>query len=147
MTDKQMKHMTPAQAAEKAIRKTLERIIDDPTIGYLCGCGTSTWSFLTEAYAMLQCVPVEDVRKNCIPKNAKDPRETYDSKTEGIGVASPTHFEVEEFDELEDARMLLEKYQDLCAEFAKEECATSPHLATSQQHFDALRLKLERTAK
>ena len=149
MTDKQMAHMTPAQSAEKAIRKTLERIIEEPTIGYLCGVGTSTWSFLTEAYAMLQGVPVEDVRKNCIPKNAKDPRESYFSAVDGMGAmgASATHFDPDDYEELEEGRLLLEKYQDLCARFASAECVTSPHLANSHQHFEAIERKLTKESE
>jgi len=152
MTEKQMAHMTPAQAAEKAIRKTLERIIEDPTIGYLFGVGTSTWSFLSEAYAMLQGVPVEDVRKNCIPKNAKDPKETYapvpENSSNNFGEG---HIPREGCpicgNDVEGARDLRDAVKDLVAIHASHLTPGPCHLASNQQLIAALREQLERAAK
>lgn len=75
MTDIQMEGQTAEQQAKKAIAHTLQQIRDNPSIGWYLGFGSQTFSLLTEAAATLWSEPLETVRRNFMPRNAKNPRD------------------------------------------------------------------------
>lgn len=84
-TDTQMDGKAPETQAGIAIRQTLERIRDNPTVGFCLGVGTQTFALLTEAAATLGGRPVEEVRTHYAPCNAQDPHAARPHRCDNCG--------------------------------------------------------------
>jgi len=62
-THTQMDGLFPEEQARRAIVHVLARIRDHETVGYYLGLGSQSFDLLTEAYAALTYIAVEDVRR------------------------------------------------------------------------------------
>lgn len=70
---REMEGMSAEEQSSKAIAHVLRRIRDDSRIGYYMGIGSESFDLLTEAFATLKNLPVEQVRKNYMPRNPRNP--------------------------------------------------------------------------
>lgn len=70
---KEMDGISAEEQACRAINHVLRRIRDDSRIGYYMGVCSESFDLLTEAFATLKQLPVEQVRKSYAPRNARNP--------------------------------------------------------------------------
>ena len=66
-SEPQMPSLSATEQASKAIRHTLLRIADHPTVAYFCGYGTQTYALLVEARATLSGKTIEEVQDDYPP--------------------------------------------------------------------------------
>lgn len=62
-THTQMDMLFPEEQARRAIVHVLARVRDHEVVGYYMGLGSQSFDLLTEAYAALTHIAVEDVRR------------------------------------------------------------------------------------
>lgn len=71
MTQTQLGHMQPGQAAQRALRVVLNHIASDPDQWEARGLGNLEFQLMTEALAMLTKEPVEFLRRTICDRRAK----------------------------------------------------------------------------
>lgn len=74
-TDTEMTGLPPEQQAKRAIEHALCRIRDHSGIGWYMGIGSSAFALLTEAYASLTGLPVDEVRHRFKCRDPRNPAE------------------------------------------------------------------------
>lgn len=99
-----------------AFRKTLDRIREEPEVGWLLGLGTETFALLTEAYANHTGESVNTVRQYFQPKNPRKPAPCIEPEEPPLPEGLIEHVEWDQRDHDDFTHPLL-KLQDALATF------------------------------
>ena len=70
----QMDGLAPEAKAKKALQYVLDRIRDEPHVGWYLGQGSQCFDLLTEAYATIAGIRLRDVREGFACPNPANPR-------------------------------------------------------------------------